>query len=299
MEKIKLLKRDKWYKEIKSMFLSYVDGHCRVNRKAKKLLTEILDAYLEEVENVIGSMDRWVYMEAVCKTSQVRVISTRDGKGNIGIKHRNITKKYPQFGYSPNKGIYIFKDKVTEVSDALGSEVTVDQVVSWLSSTMYHVGKSLSKEVLGIYYMEDMYLKFGYSGRTFDDFLDYIQDLNKKYGGFSNQYLNRVFLKPVVADIRRASGNDRKKSFDFIEMEVPIIDSVGKDEAKKIIKENMRVFVDDCAEVLKENTKYKKFGVPTNFLKVGKITITRDNLVIITFELKDIEPDLKETHLFS
>lgn len=298
MEKIKLLTRARWYKEIKVMFLSYVEEQCKVTRKAKPLLLDILDAYLDEVESVIGSMDRWILMEANCSLYEVKVISTRDGKGRIGIDARRVTKRYPKYGYNSSKAIYVFRDKVADISAALKHEITSEQVANWLSSTMYYVGQDLSKEILGVYHMKDFYFRFSSSGKTFDNFIDYIQGLNEKYGGFSNQYLNRAFTKPVVADIRRASGNDRKKSFDFIEMEVPIIDSVGKEETKKILKEHMQVFVNDCAKVLKEDKEYQKFGVPTNFLKVGKITITRDHLVLITFELKDIGSNLKKTNIF-
>lgn len=80
--------------------------------------------------------------------------------------------------------------------------------------------------------------------------------------------------------------NYRKNSFDFIFIEANIITNWEKDRMQ-YIKENKDKIIDMVISKLEKNISFKKYGIPINFLKLSKITVSlKYNYIQFVFELK-------------
>lgn len=90
--------------------------------------------------------------------------------------------------------------------------------------------------------------------------------------------------KPII---QRETGNDNKKTFDFIFVEVRIILNWDGDR-RKYIEENMKAIKDRVIKKVSADKSFKKFGVPVNILRLSRVTLRRDNILEFVFELKNI-----------
>ena len=71
--------------------------------------------------------------------------------------------------------------------------------------------------------------------------------------------------------------------------------SITRAECRDIIKRNRNRVIKKALLVLEDSKEYTKFGVPVNFLKPYRITLTAQLKCIVQFELKQINGFDKET----
>ena len=117
-----------------------------------------------------------------------------------------------------------------------------------------------------------------------DKFSIDVQGMGKKY---IPDDLSRTITRIDIFDIRSADGNTRKH-FDFIDVELFLVSST-KEKSRKLVDDNYKALVSIALQELNNKKRYTRYGVPTEFLKVGKAVITAQNTLLITFELKEIE----------
>ena len=99
--------------------------------------------------------------------------------------------------------------------------------------------------------------------------------------------LERILMKPKISDIYSSSGY--KHIFDFIEMEILIVSTIDKKMAKSIISKHAKEVINTCLNILKEDKRFKKFGIPISFLKVSNCCVSNQHYFVVRFELKNIE----------
>lgn len=134
--------------------------------------------------------------------------------------------------------------------------------------------------------------RFGvYDMKTFEkilsdpDRLDYRWKLYKSDGGHTTDifaHMGKVD-KPIFI---RKPENSNKKTFDYIHLSVGIC---GKDiDKKEWCREHIKEIVDRMTYGLSINKSFTKYGIPTNFLRVTNAVYTKDDMLQLTYELKDI-----------
>lgn len=141
---------------------------------------------------------------------------------------------------------------------------------------------------------------------NFKEFIDTISgDSGKDLFGTKIKLntLDDILFNPSISDIRRETGNTNKKSFDFIEIEIPFSTRVDSSKVKGILTENKDKIIRKCLAFLETQKKFTKFGVPSSYLQMTKWVMTKDSRVMLIFELKKIDEvndlkNLKKTSLF-
>lgn len=88
--------------------------------------------------------------------------------------------------------------------------------------------------------------------------------------------------KPIF---ERVPENPNPKTFDFIYMRVNIV-SEWEEDRKRYIQKNIKQIHQMLLEKLENSGDFQKFGVPLNFLKLTRATLTRDSVIEFVFELK-------------
>ena len=128
---------------------------------------------------------------------------------------------------------------------------------------------------------------------TLDQLIEYCSVLKEKREARNRTEEKELFsdicdrvTKPKI-DIRKETGNTKDKTFDFISVEIPICIS-NHEKALQFCKDHLRKLVGYAIYKLKNSKRYNSYGVPTNFLKIDKITLTNDSRLELLFCLKDI-----------
>lgn len=104
--------------------------------------------------------------------------------------------------------------------------------------------------------------------------------------------------KPIY---ERYPGNNNKKTFDIIRIDMAIPSKERYPNRKDFIKNNTSEIVKTVLDMIGSRKDFMKFGVPTNHLKLTKATILRTDELELIFELKYInldKMDLLKTSLF-
>ena len=109
--------------------------------------------------------------------------------------------------------------------------------------------------------------------------------------------LDLPIMPKLKISFEKFSHNNRRKTFDYITIELSIISSGFDNDIRKFretFKKEKKQYDAYIVKELKANTKFKNFGIPINFLKVDKILITNDWLCIYTLSLKIDSPEVEE-----
>lgn len=99
---------------------------------------------------------------------------------------------------------------------------------------------------------------------------------------------NILVSKPKHLKIRRETGNFNMDTFDFIEAEAQLVSRFVKSNAelKELIKEQYQDIINTFLEYIANHSRYKKYDVPVEYLKVDNITIRTNRELFIRFVLK-------------
>lgn len=87
--------------------------------------------------------------------------------------------------------------------------------------------------------------------------------------------------------IERQVDNIKTNTFDFIRIRATIPSKTKMPNRKMFIKQNMKDIVDVYMHHLETYKSYKKYNVPTSYLKLSKAIITKADELELLFELKD------------
>lgn len=85
----------------------------------------------------------------------------------------------------------------------------------------------------------------------------------------------------------RSSDNLNANTFDYIYMDVSIVSKNSMKDRDEYLKEHINEIRQKVVEKLKNSGKFKKYGIPINFLRVCRTTLKkRSNVLQFVFELK-------------
>lgn len=85
----------------------------------------------------------------------------------------------------------------------------------------------------------------------------------------------------------RVPENPKEETFDYIYIEVNIVIEWEQDK-KQYIRENMKEINRRVIEKIKSDKKFKKYGLPISFLKIGRITLENARTLEYVFEIKEV-----------
>lgn len=97
--------------------------------------------------------------------------------------------------------------------------------------------------------------------------------------------LERFITKIEKPQCIRTPENINEATFDFIYVNVNIV-TEWKEDRKQYIKNNMDKILEKVVKKLTNDSTFKKYEVPINFLKVSRITLKNDSVLQFVLELK-------------
>ena len=144
-------------------------------------------------------------------------------------------------------------------------------------------------EVAGMYRRNCRYFGYGQWNFSMKRLHDYIFSLDKR------KVLTKKCLCPAYNDFvlsvgrpvfRRAEGNNKKNTFDFIDLEM-VIRSTDVDK-KKVVANKQEIF-DKAIDKIQGSKQFQKYGIPVNFLHMYQFVLRHDGSLMISFDLKPIK----------
>ncbi|MCC8152258.1 MAG: hypothetical protein LIO96_12635 [Lachnospiraceae bacterium] len=106
----------------------------------------------------------------------------------------------------------------------------------------------------------------------------------------ADEEITQFVSKSTGYDIRFEceTGNANPKTFDFIRVRIPIPTKQTRPDRKEYITANSKKFIDYTLLQIKKNRHFQNFGVPIEYLRPSRITITGSSELEFLFELKSI-----------
>lgn len=96
--------------------------------------------------------------------------------------------------------------------------------------------------------------------------------------------VERAITKIEKPRIYKERGNERDKTFDFIQIYMSI--KTYMPEKMKFVKEHKKELIQMAYNAIEEDKNFQKYEVPINFLKITRMTLLRDSQIEYLFELK-------------
>lgn len=135
------------------------------------------------------------------------------------------------------------------------------------------------------------------------EFLESLKDVTEEHLVKSKMYHNRYDIyweganvtlpKSVFREIffRRVPGNDNIKTFDYIEGYITLPSPVTMDNVtlRRKVEEEAKSMLTRVVKRLSEDSRFTRYGVPVNMLKVTQLAITADRRLFIQFGLKELK----------
>ena len=87
-------------------------------------------------------------------------------------------------------------------------------------------------------------------------------------------------------EVGRSVDNCDKSTFDFVTVTIRLCYSFA--EAKAYVMEHHKELYKMAADAIANNSAYKKYGVPTNFLKLDSVILAKDCTLHFSFSLKEV-----------
>lgn len=171
--------------------------------------------------------------------------------------------------------------KLHEIADENRREI-FDKNMDAFVPELSEVNQKLSKGGVMLH-MNHVFEKKALDGMPLEelsDMLEYKMDSNVR----NDPVLRRATFKSNEIMFVRTPENPKKNTFDYIH--IPI--GISGEHKKEWIHENYRAIAETALDFLSNSRRYKRFGVPVNFLKIEKAVLTRQAELILTFGLKNI-----------
>lgn len=106
------------------------------------------------------------------------------------------------------------------------------------------------------------------------------------FGKFNEEY-ERFVQRVKIKSIDRIPENANKNTFDYIQVEVLLSGTLPRETQRYLCKKYARAIGRHVVMVIGESTRFQKFGVPTNILKIEKATLGKDSTLYITMGVKE------------
>ena len=155
----------------------------------------------------------------------------------------------------------------------------------------YKCRNSIKEQMFGsnnLHYIRQV-LKKMKPGDNYEKFLD-------ECSKFSYETMNKLHMSELERfiaridriSIERETDNFNKNTFDFIRVQVYLneLDDI-KESVKEKVQKNLFDITNMVLDKINNNNYFKKYNVPIEFLKVSKITLTKDLRLEFLFELKE------------
>lgn len=97
--------------------------------------------------------------------------------------------------------------------------------------------------------------------------------------------LDRFITKIKASRFERVPENINKDTFDFIYIDVNIV-TAWEEDRMQYIKNNIQKIYNRIIQKLETNKAFSKYGVPTDFLKISRITLKSNSVLQFVLELK-------------
>lgn len=92
-------------------------------------------------------------------------------------------------------------------------------------------------------------------------------------------------MRPHVK-VGRSCDNTNKSTFDFVTVTIRLCYSFA--DAKAYVMDHHNELRKIAADAITTSSAYKKYGVPTSFLKLDSVTLTKDCTLHFSFSLKEV-----------
>lgn len=99
--------------------------------------------------------------------------------------------------------------------------------------------------------------------------------------------VERFVTKIWKPKIYRENGNQKKKTFDFINVQMSV--RTYMPEKMKFVREHKKELIQMAVNTIKQDKEFKKYNVPVNYLKLGRMTLLQDSQIEYLFELKQVK----------
>lgn len=119
-------------------------------------------------------------------------------------------------------------------------------------------------------------------GDTFQHFLEICKETRYEIHHYDR--LDRFIAKIKRPTVERETDNLNRNAFDFVRIQVCLNDLDGN--IRKDIKTHKHIIFEKALNKIRQDPRYKKYGVPVEYLKLTKATLTKDNTLELLFELK-------------
>ena len=84
---------------------------------------------------------------------------------------------------------------------------------------------------------------------------------------------------------QRYTGNENENTFDNVRLEIILRE---QNNMMQQCIEHKKEILDAAVDKLKSSKSFRKYGVPVNFLKVYDMVLTKDNCIILSLCLKEL-----------
>lgn len=159
---------------------------------------------------------------------------------------------------------HIFPEEVYEsISFDENKYVLADHRIFWIRAGKYCNGKTL--EEIKEYMIAHPHLA-----------------LTKKPERKNNNDFVISVHRPVF---QRYTGNENENTFDNVRLEIILRE---QNNMMQQCIEHKKEILDAAVDKLKSSKSFKKYGVPVNFLKVYDMVLTKDNCIILSLCLKEL-----------
>lgn len=121
-------------------------------------------------------------------------------------------------------------------------------------------------------------------GDSYEKFLQICKEAHYNLSTEPMPWIDRFIAKIESPSIERETDNLNKKTFDFVRIRILLSDL--QVDTKEEVKRNFEEILMRAIQKIQRNKAFQKYGVPVNFLKVTKVTLTQQKVLEILFELK-------------
>lgn len=114
------------------------------------------------------------------------------------------------------------------------------------------------------------------------------QKISKRLFGTVNPEYERLVQNIRIKSIDRIPENQNKNTFDFIHVEIRLSATMSKEERMFLCKKYKKAIGKHILIALSENSKFRRFSVPINILRIERATIGMDATLYVTLGIKDM-----------
>lgn len=184
----------------------------------------------------------------------------------------NILDRYLPMVYKDGNVMFFDSVKILRMIPTKGTSCEKHKYNEWMSRYKYLMG---------------YFRHFAKVGDSFDDIL--YNGLRMKLVLPQKDFPRPVILKTFAPKFERAIDSTQpKSSFDWIKVEISLNSSLmSRKEMFSYINKHKAKFDKEALKSIEESTKWKKYDIPINVLKVTDLVFRNDFMLEYTFALKN------------